>query len=59
MDVIKQEKDRKGKTTWSHKDHRIYSLQRTKWTLAIACVVKIRETVMEQMQEAPKDLGPL
>lgn len=42
-----------------HKDHRIYGLQRTKWTLAIACVVKTRETVMEQRQGAPKDLGPL
>jgi hypothetical protein len=40
--------------TWSHKAHRIYGLQRTKWTLTVAPIVKIRKTVVEQRQEASK-----
>lgn len=45
--------------TWSHEAHRIYGLQRTKWTLAVASIVKVRKTLVEQKQEASKDLGPL
>lgn len=60
INVIKGERDRKGKMTWSHEAQRIYSLQRTKWTLDVASLVKIRKTAVEQRQEAAfKDLDPL